>query len=313
MYRKYDILSSNKGGFFMHTFSISKKKYEQLKEYKLANQILNTEGKIYVFTEKRKEKILKVLYNMHGASFANKLYTIEMLDTWRECFPTCLNIPDGFVSYRNNIIGFVMNKSIGVNFEEFLQDKKKNVSDKIFYFQKIGEILENIKEMRNHTIVKDFYLNDLHPGNFIVNEEDKSLNVVDLDSCKIGANRPFPAKFLTDLSLCSYVPQKYETNDYEYFNVEGDFIASEETDLYCYIISILNYLYGGNVHRLSLEEFYEYLNYLEQIGISKDLIQLFSKIVIPCKNENPFNLLAALKEEQIYRANSLIYERVKKR
>ena len=156
MYRKYDILSSNKGGFFMHTFSISKKKYEQLKEYKLANQILNTEGKIYVFTEKRKEKILKVLYNMHGASFANKLYTIEMLDTWRECFPTCLNIPDGFVSYRNNIIGFVMNKSIGVNFEEFLQDKKKNVSDKIFYFQKIGEILENIKEMRNHTIVKDF-------------------------------------------------------------------------------------------------------------------------------------------------------------
>ena len=134
-----------------------------------------------------------------------------------------------------------------------------------------------------------------------MNEEDKSLNVVDLDSCKIGANRPFPAKFLTDLSLCSYVPQKYETNDYEYFNVEGDFIASEETDLYCYIISILNYLYGGNVHRLSLEEFYEYLNYLEQIGISKDLIQLFSKIVIPCKNENPF------------RANSLIYERVKKR
>lgn len=32
----------------------------------------------------------------------------------------------------------------------------------------------------------------------------------------------------------------------------------------CYIIMILNYLYGENVNNLSLTDFYDYLEYLEK-------------------------------------------------
>ena len=43
-------------------------------------------------------------------------------------------------------------------------------------------------------------------------------------------------------------------------------IAVENSDLYCYIMVILNYLYGSNLNTtVAIEEFYEYMNYLEYI------------------------------------------------
>ncbi|MBR6690599.1 MAG: hypothetical protein IKL65_04650 [Bacilli bacterium] len=76
---------------------------------------------------------------------------------------------------------------------------------------------------------------------------------------------------------------------------------------------ILNYLYGDKINRISLEEFYEYLNYLEFIGVNKDLITIFSKLFVTnCKNENPLNYLDSLSFEQICRSKKLVYDIVKK-
>ncbi len=292
----------------MQTFSISKREYKNLQEFELSKVVTNTEGKIYNYQKEHKEKIIKILYQLSQDNIANKLYTLEMLELWQTYLPSSFCIPEGLITYRNNIIGFLLDKCNGVNLADFLNNKNIDCSSKIFYLKKIGEILESLNNMRQYTDATSFYLNDLHPGNFIVNPNDKSLNVVDLDSCKIGENRPFHAKYLTSLSLCRYIPQKYKSNGNEFFNLEGDFIVNEETDMYCYVISILNYMYGGNVQRFSLAEFYEYLNYLEWIGVSKDLIQVFSKIVSLGKNENPAELLDSLKEVQIYRANNKIYK-----
>ena len=75
---------------------------------------------------------------------------------------------------------------------------------------------------------------------------------------------------------------------------------------------ILNYLYGSNLNTVSIEEFYEYMNYLEYIGINQNLVSLFERIVTNKNNKNPEYLLSSITDEQVYRASEKVYKRVKK-
>ena len=75
---------------------------------------------------------------------------------------------------------------------------------------------------------------------------------------------------------------------------------------------ILNYLYGSNLNMVAIEEFYEYMNYLEYIGIDKNLVGLFERIVTNKNNKNPEYLLSSITDEQVYRANEKVYKKLKK-
>ncbi len=75
---------------------------------------------------------------------------------------------------------------------------------------------------------------------------------------------------------------------------------------------ILNYLYGSNLNTVTIEEFYEYMNYLEYIGIDKNLVSLFERIVTNKNNKNPEYLLSSITDEQVYRASEKVYKKVKK-
>ena len=75
---------------------------------------------------------------------------------------------------------------------------------------------------------------------------------------------------------------------------------------------ILNYLYGSNLNTVAIEEFYEYMNYLEHIGIDKNLVSIFERIVTNKNNKNPEYLLSSITDEQVYRANEKVYKRLKK-
>lgn len=86
----------------------------------------------------------------------------------------------------------------------------------------------------------------------------------------------------------------------------------ETTDLYCYIIMILNYLYGESINNVDIVRFYDYLNYLESIGVNKELIENFGKILINKDNENPIELLDSITNEQVYRAKKNVYEKLGK-
>ena len=136
-------------------------------------------------------------------------------------------------------------------------------------------------------------------SNFIVIDTDnysKELRVIDLDSCKIGANDPSPARFLTPLSLLN-VSNKYKVNNDE--NCLGHIIADRNSDLYCYCMIILNYLFGKTINKLSIDEFYRCINHLDTIGIDKELVDILYKIVNNCDNDNPMNYLDSITEKQI--------------
>lgn len=292
----------------MKIISISKKKFEELERLSLSREIFNTEGTMYDFDYRGNKKILKTLYTLNGYTFANKLYTIEMLDSNKEYLPSSFYIPDYLCTVEGKVIGFTIPKIEGTNLSTILTSKDINYKEQIYYLKKIGEILTQLHNIRKYTPLKDIYINDLHDSNFIVDNNNRELKVIDLDSCKIGSNEPFAARFLTPVSMICGV-EKYKVNEDKHSN--GYIVPNSDSDIYCYCMIILNYLYGNKVNNIGIENFYEYLNYLEAIGVNKELIDIFGNLFTNCKNENPVNYLDSLTSEQICRAKKLVYDKAK--
>lgn len=101
---------------------------------------------------------------------------------------------------------------------------------------------------------------------------------------------------------------KYEIYGKYEKNSKDTIIPNEDTDLYCYCMIILNFLLGNKVHLYSLAEFYLYLNYLDYIGVSKELINCFYSIFDLRPNINPFFYIETLTDEQIGRARENVYK-----
>jgi len=291
----------------MNIISIPKKKFEKLKPLVLSNQIFSTDQSVYEFYHDGKKKLIKNFSRINTKLYTNQLYTISALDFYKEYLSTNFCVPDCILSVNNNYEAFGAPFVKGDNLSTILNNRNINIKEHLLYLKKIGEILQQLKNIRDNTPLKDIYLNDLHESNFIVNKNDRKLTVVDLDSCKIGNNDAFPARRLTPSSLLNNVKDKYNINTSD--NALGYVEPDENTDIYCYIITILNYLYGKNVNNMTKQEFCEYLNYLEHIKLDKNLITMFYKILTNEQNENPINYLDTIKEEQVYRAKEYIYKK----
>ena len=145
----------------------------------------------------------------------------------------------------------------------------------------------------------------------MINHNKKQLYVIDLDSCKIASNIAFPAKYLTPKALFNNTPSKYLINEDE--SIPGFVTANENSDLYCYNMMILNFLYGDNINNFSVPEFYNYLNYLKYLNINSEMLGFFDRLVNNNRNRNPVNYLDSLTDEQIYRARKNVYTKVNKK
>ena len=209
-----------------------------------------------------------------------------------------------------------------INLSTALRSRDISNERKINYLKQIGMILEKMKLRREYTSVSEFYINDLHESNFIIDTNDK-VRVIDIDSCKINDNGIFNSKYLSSKSFIKEV-YKYEknkegsTNYYEdtyhkySTDITGAFVPDENTDLYCYIMVILNFLYEANICNFTLQEFYEYLEYLQTIGVDRELISYFEKITTCSDNINPYELLDSL-IPYIGRSNYHVYSYYKKK
>ena len=295
----------------MEIINLSKKKFSELKPFELPNSVFNTEAKMYELEKGRKPYILKKLYNDQGPTFANKLYTLEMLNTNRDYIPDSFVLPENLVSVNQKVVGFTTPLMPGTNLQEILDDSHMDIKEKIYYLKRIGEILENIKNVRRYTSLKDFFINDLHESNFIVNRQKKQLYVVDTDSCKIADNLTFCSRYLSPFALCSKtVSKKYSVIDTS--TVGGYIMPDENSDLYCYSIILLNFLYDNNVNGMELDEFYTYLTYLSDIKVDKELIDIFANLLTAKHNQNPYYLLDTLTYEQLGKASKNVFSLKKK-
>lgn len=197
----------------MEVRNISNYYFKKLKRLKLDSSIYNTEGILYVIDCKDKwekdKKILKFFYNDTGNIFSNKLFTLnELIDKKSVINIPEIIMPESLVTLNGKAIGFIMPYINNINFDLILNNFNISNSQKIEYFKQIGVILDKMKKVRENTTVNDFFLNDLHEKNFVLNLDTKCINIVDIDSCKISGNKPFASRYLTPMSNVSTMPSK---------------------------------------------------------------------------------------------------------
>lgn len=293
----------------MKVTTISKRKYRELKRLQLDDGICNSESIVYDLHIRGEHKVLKEIKEKDGEYFATKMYTAKMLDTYKDYIPQSIYIPDTIAVVGGETIGFTIPFVEGINLATVLRNPKVSVDEQIYYLRKIGQLLEQLRNIRQYTPLKDFYLNDLHESNFIVNPNNRDIGAIDLDSSKIGANGVYPSRYASPYSLVQHLPNKYKVN--ESGRCGGYILPDDNSEIYCYIMTILNYLFGGNIFRLNIEDFYTYINYLDRIGIDKELLTIMEKIVYNCPNVNPEPYLETLTSENITRAREHIYKLTK--
>ena len=287
----------------MQIINMSKTKLNSLEPLILPKNVTSTECELFKYPYYGKEKLLKKLHRTDGIIFANKLYTIEALNANKDSMPSNFVLPESLVSINKKIEAFTMKYIKGINLSVILNNPDITYEEKIHYLKSIGRILEQMQNLRKYTNLNNFYLGDIHEDNFLVERDKQEIYIVDLDSCKIAGNKSFPGRYLTNSSLIKYNNTKYQTLSQT--DDLADYKIDENTDIYCYIIIILNYLYDGRVDRLSLDKFYDFINYLEDIKVNIELIECFNKIVVGGNNINPCNYLDTLTPKQVAGARRL--------
>ena len=287
----------------MQIINMSKTKLNSLEPLILPKNVTSTECELFKYPYYGKEKLLKKLHRTDGIIFANKLYTIGALNANKDSMPSNFVLPESLVSINKKIEAFTMKYIKGINLSVILNNPDITYEEKIHYLKSIGRILEQMQNIRKYTNLNNFYLGDIHEDNFLVERDKKEIYIVDLDSCKIAGNKSFPGRYLTNSSLIKYNNTKYQTLSQT--DDLADYKIDENTDIYCYIIMILNYLYDGRVDRLSLDKFYDFINYLEDIKVNIELIECFNKIVVGGNNINPCNYLDTLTPKQVAGARRL--------
>lgn len=258
----------------MQIINMSKTKLNSLEPLILPKNVTSTECELFKYPYYGKEKLLKKLHRTDGIIFANKLYTIEALNANKDSMPSNFVLPESLVSINKKIEAFTMKYIKGINLSVILNNPDITYEEKIHYLKSIGRILEQMQNIRKYTNLNNFYLGDIHEDNFLVERDKQEIYIVDLDSCKIAGNKSFPGRYLTNSSLIKYNNAKYQTLSQT--DDLADYKIDENTDIYCYIIMVLNYLYDGRVDRLSLDEFYDFINYLEDIKVNIELIECFN-------------------------------------
>ena len=272
--------------------NFSSRDFNKLKPLNLPKSLAHQEADLFLLESKNRwekvDYIFKCFKSCKGTYFSNKLYTInELIDKNDLIGIDELIMPIVLGTVDKEIRGYIMPYIEGPNLKLLLESSHVKIEQKIKYLKEIGVILEKMRKVREYNGIPNFYLNDLHEGNFILNARTKKVNVIDMDSIKIGTNEPMLAKYLRPFSKIMDVP-KYQKQDNGYFNT---FIVDQNTDLYCYILMIFNTLFHINVDDISVDEFYEYLEYLYNLGISREFIDIVANIYGNKDNENPYEYL----------------------
>lgn len=266
----------------MKSINLNKDEFEEITK----KPIYNNNNILY----RDNNKILKVFNTKLIEYISNKRYVLSSLLYYKndiEC--ESLILPNNLIEVDNILKGYTMDYIKGITLDKKLNSNRVPINNKIKYLKDLGKILEDMKQVRKH--IDNFYLNDIHEGNILVDRTD-TIHIVDIDSAQIFSSKPFQSKYLQ-----GYLPINNFINKYRWYYglIWGDFWANENTENYCYIIIILNMLLGMDSFKLKINEFLECLNIMEDFGLSKELTSIFARIYSYDENINPYELLDGMK------------------
>lgn len=256
----------------------------------LNNNVFNNESRLFKI---RINDQIKVLKQFLYCDWDNKrLTTINTLIKNKDSFDERFIIPEKIALYGDEMMGYIMRYVDNYNLSDVLKSNEFPISFKKDMLKQIGEILLYTDKIRKQNKeLSDFYIGDLQTNNFMYDKHYKVLTVCDLDSCKISKKINYPSLYLNCNQYILFVGDKYPINCY------GDNIINRNTDIYCYIMLILSFLYGDSVYKLGLSEYNKYLEHLINNGLSSELVDLFARIYSEDDNINPVDLIDAIPDD----------------
>lgn len=245
------------------------------------NDINHSESTLYI-----NGNILYKKMNLFNNNMQNKINTVNTLINNKNI----INIPE--IILPNNISYLDKEKGIiiisepfinNINLKHILKSEEYSFKEKINYLKEIGIILEKMKQVRTNTNFKNFFIGDLYPDNFILNKETQKINLIDTDSIKVNDNNN-PSYYLYENKIIDTI-DKYQKKELPYFT---EYTIDENTDLFCYTIMLLNFISSYNINKFNKEEFNSFIEYLYSIGLSNNLLTIFSNIYSSNNNINPY-------------------------
>lgn len=264
------------------------------------NKFCNSETLYDVFDVTHMESDLYVndgyLYkkmNLGYSSFDNKVNTINYLLDNKDIINIDELVLPIDIFYLNRDTGDIVIKEKfinNINFRYVLTSSLYSFSEKIECFKQIGLILDKMKNVRDNTNIKDFYLCDLYTDNFILNTDTNRINVIDMDSCKINGNNNCSSYYLFENNVIDSV-KKYKKKELSWFT---EYEINENTDILCYIIMLISFISGCDINKININEFNNYMDYLVNFGLSNQLVSILARIYSNDDNVNPYLLLDEL-------------------
>ena len=286
----------------MREVTLKESDVSRLKEYPLG-EIISTEGKIYYYKKdvhNHTSYLFKRLYHTESEKVERKIETLDQVqDSELVTYPE-LVFPQEYVMIQGIKSGFTIEEVRDCqNLHLFLNDRRVSREDKIRILQKIGELLRKVQAQS-----QEFYFGDLQAYNFLVNR-NQQLYTVDLDSSATTSQVPLASKYVAIDDKVHMIPKYGVTR-------EGKCHPSQNVDNYCYNTLVLNYLSGRPVHKLSYEEFYNYLVYLEECNLPKEFINIYRQHYTNKENESVVDYLTELPEDY-GRIHYSVYSALQKR
>ena len=271
----------------------------KLKELPIERGVFNTEALLLILKKNcikgtiNEDRVFKYLDAQEDEMImSQKISTVMKLNSKNEYkYIENLVIPDIMVVVNNSIVGFAMplirnHKNIGA----IINNDKIDTTVKLYYLREIGNIIDKVHRTEDPSFKLNF--GDLNEYNFIL-DRNKNVKVIDLDSSYTGEANPLNcAYYLLKNKYLSMVNNKYKIAS------NGIILPTDNTDLYCYNMMILNAISGRSMFKEDIDVYYDYLNYLKSMDIDDNIIDSFSRIYVPVDNSNPKDYLDTIDKEK---------------
>lgn len=284
----------------MREVSLKEREVQRLKRYPLKD-IVSTESEMFYYKKDHDNNsiLLKKLFITDEDKVNRKIKTIDTLQRSNLIEYPELVLPDKIVSIKGIKSGFLIREvKESVNFHLFLDNRNISNTEKLQILKKIGELLKKVQSQK-----QEFYFGDLQDYNFLV-DKNKDIYVIDLDSSAVKANEPITIKY-TAIDSKTHGIEKYRVCS------DGRTYPSVNNDIFCYNSMVLNFIAGTSIHRMDYNSYYDYLDYLKNIGFPDDMIDIYQNHYTNKNNELVSDMLDDIPNE-IGRANYNVYKVLRK-
>ena len=282
----------------------------RLKELHLSKGVLNSEALMLVLNKKYKSSdgkrmLFKYLDAQDDEEVMRRKETVLSYlnqSSYKELEE--LIIPEYLVKVDSKPAGFAMplienHKNLGI----ILQSEKVPFQTKKEYLIELGNLLDKVWRIEDpHRIV----FGDLNEFNFIV-DKDNHLKAVDLDSSFVegveGLEPSTYAYYLLRNPFLKKVKEKYQTTDIGFIR------PNYNSDFYSYCMIILRTLSTIPMHTEKMETYYSYLDYLKELGVPQELIEIFFHLYTPKHTANPKDFIEEIPDDILTKSTIVEFQK----